>query len=207
MIMFRGFAEAHGFGAGTAPLTRDASGQLIFDATGAKTQGTNLMASAPRVKLKFLVKASGLTSETLVQSVIAATKVVLPPGISARASNVVESWSAVSASQPGWFVVTKMVAVGRQAPAEATGTTVDAANIGSKIQTIPGVEAVELDRVATATATGTVANPATGTTPNPPTGTLPEEGARTPKPEEKASGGAVLFLAIGVGIAAWALTR
>lgn len=60
--------------------------------------------------------------------------------------------------------------------------------------------------VGTRDAAGTTPDPITGTTPNPPTGALPEEGARA-RPTEPDSGGGILFLALGVGIAAWALTR
>jgi hypothetical protein len=196
MIMYRGFAEASGFGAGIA--TRDASGQLIFNATGAVPEG--FVRAVPVLRpMRFIVQAPSLQPSDLANAVASVTKVVLPPGLSASASNVMVSWQAVPASQAGRYTLTQSVAVGRSLPVVATGTDADLAQAANKIRTITGVVSVELDTLAQDT----------GTTANPATGTLPEEGATVmPKPKPPEESGMGMYLGLGVAaVAAYFLLK
>lgn len=186
--------------------TRNAAGELIVNLHPVNQTFTPV----ETFKVRLLVKAPTLTAPDLKAAIEQATRVVLPQGVSASAS-VQEIWIVTPSSQPGWFLAAKSVAVGRGMPTEVKVSGAELEQIGSKIASVPGVVAFEIDRVLQPATvanpqTGVTANPVTGTTPNPPTGTLPEEGVRA-RPTEPDSGGGVLFLALGVGIAAWALTR
>lgn len=186
--------------------TRNAAGELVVNLNPVN----RTFAPVESAPVKFLVKAPTLTAPDLKLAIERATRVLLPQGLSVGAS-LQEIWVVTPSSQPGWFVGEKSVAVGRGLPTLARAPSYELEQLAQKIRPIVGVVAVELDRAAQTSVTsnpitGTTPNPVTGTTPNPPTGTLPEEGARA-RPTEPDSGGGVLFLALGVGIAAWALTR
>ncbi len=187
--------------------TRNAAGELVVNLSPVN----RTFAPVESFPVKFLVKAPTLAAPDLKLAIERATRILLPQGLSVGAS-LQEIWVVTPSSQPGWFVVEKSVAVGRGLPTLARAPSYELEQLAQKIRPIAGVVAVELDRNDRITGTtpnpitGTTPDPITGTTPNPPTGALPEEGARA-RPTEPDSGGGILFLALGVGIAAWALTR